>query len=177
MAKLDARDGYAEFTECGDKVSQLKALEELLYKNGQPMAAAECKSATLQASHALSEAASRKEYSPFLSCGWRDSVSEIKRQTEVTRPTDALPRIFIERHNPIPVAAHRFIVGRILNRIDNGFAVGIGGLVAFLPLSELPAGVRFTQRDFLIKKSYEFRLLGVRFNDGEDFFVQVSLRS
>ena len=49
-------------------------------------------------------------------------------------------------------AVNQKILGRLLNRSKNGYAVGIGGLVALLPDSEIPMGTKFHQTDFMSRK-------------------------
>ena len=53
-------------------------------------------------------------------------------------------------------SANQKVLGRLLNRVNGGFAVGIGGLVAFLPTNEVPLGMNFHQTDFMARTTYQF---------------------
>ena len=53
-------------------------------------------------------------------------------------------------------AANSQVIGRILNRTRDGFAVGIAGLIGHLPFNEVPPGTTWNQVDFIQRKPMIF---------------------
>lgn len=87
----------------------------------------------------------------FYKLGTRSNDHELKRKIYQTDSnTSSLSEVAYAAEN-YP-AVNQKVLGRVLGRVQDGYAVGIGGLVAFLPAVEVPLGTRFQQTDFMARK-------------------------
>jgi hypothetical protein len=69
------------------------------------------------------------------------------------------------------------IPGRVLNSLEGGgYAIGIGGIVAELPLAEIPAMVHFTQNDITNRRAFYFYVLRAEFDAKGIPHITLSLR-
>lgn len=70
------------------------------------------------------------------------------------------------------------IPGRVLNRLDNnGYAIGIGGVVAELPNSEIPPMQHFSQADIYARRAFYFYVKKAEIDNKGKPRVTVSLKS
>jgi hypothetical protein len=65
-------------------------------------------------------------------------------------------------------AVNSQVIGRILNRTKDGFAVGIAGLVGHLPFNEVPPGTNWNQVDFIQRKPMIFTVKYVSMIEAEE---------
>lgn len=78
--------------------------------------------------------------------------------------------------NPNPQPGQRVpVVGRVLQRIDNGYVINVAGVQCFLPAIEVPAHCRFTMDDFVRKRAYRFFVKEAQFDAGDKPRIVLSL--
>lgn len=57
-----------------------------------------------------------------------------------------------------PSTKATYVIGRMLNKCSNGYAIGVAGYVGLLPFSEIPPGMNFTISDFVHRIALTFKV-------------------
>jgi hypothetical protein len=80
-------------------------------------------------------------------------------------------------HRPTMCKQGVRVPGRVLNRLDTGYAIGIGGIVAELPSCEIPPMQHFSRSDIAGRKAFYFYVKQAEFDSEGRPKVVLSLKA